>query len=572
MSDLEKVKKIINDHRLYTKNFLKIKTKSGELKPFIYNNPQTKFDRIWQKQVELGKPVRLLVLKARQEGISTYTEGRAYYYAATKKNRNVKIVAHEDEGTNNLFGMSKTFHENVPKSIEIEDKQLINIRPKEKYSNRKELIFEDTGSQITMKTAGSDSEEKGSGVGRSQTIHFLHGSEVAFWPAAKQTLTALLQTVPDLPDTVVVLESTANGVGDYFYTLWQKAKAGEIDFIPVFLSWMEMEEYKIPLVHGESLLPYDEEELRLRELYDVSDAKLKWRRQTIRSKCQGDIEQFHQEYPSDDREAFIVSGRPFFVQKNLIEFKKDFQSEPIRIGDLEWDDPDNAEESGVHFVDNPKGLIWAWEEPKPFGCYCIGGDVAEGLEKGDYSSLDVLDRDNFTQIAQWHGHIDPDLLGIEAVKLAKWYNKAWIGIEVNNHGLVTNKAILRLNYFRIFQRQIMDEQVPAETDKVGWRTDTLTRPLMLDDLKKAMRDGLVIQSEKTISECITFTCNAKGKPEAAGDCHDDTVMSMAITVQVHKLCPMSRPKPKTMSTIHARDVHVRNKPTKNKPSSRVTGY
>jgi hypothetical protein len=567
VAEIDKVKLILKDNRLYTKNFLKIKTKTGELKPLIYNEDQEELDKIWRELELKGKPVRILVLKARQKGISTYVQSRGFHQAATRRNQNIKIVAHEDDGTDNLFKMSKTYHDNLPETVKLSDGNPVQIKPKEKYSNRKELIFEDTGSQITLKTAGQDTEEKGSGVGRSQTIHFLHGSEVAYWPAAKNTLTALLQTVPDLSGTVVILESTANGVGDYFYVLWQKAKNGEIDFIPLFLPWFKSSEYEIPLEPGESLEPYDDEESSLKERFNLSDAKLKWRRYAIKAKCQGDVEQFHQEYPSDDQEAFIVSGRPFFEQKALLEIKTKYQEEPKRIGNLEWIDPEHPEKSGVNFVDNPKGYILIWWEPKELGCYCIGGDVAEGLEKGDYSNLDVLDRDGFEQAAQWHGHIDPDLLGYEAVKLARYYNSAWIGVEVNNHGLTTNKCIAKLKYSRLYIRKTLDEREPDPTDKLGWLTNTQTRPIMLDEYKKAQRDGLKIHSERTISECMTFVKNEKGKPEAQGDCHDDTVMAGAIAIQMHKLCPMSRP-------ISAEEQKKRRRRHREeaRPGSEVTGW
>jgi hypothetical protein len=564
--EISKVKRLLKNHRLYTKNFLKIKTKSGELKSFIFNKPQEELDRIWQGRAEQNKPVKLLILKARQEGISTYVEARGYHQAATKRNQNIKIVAHEDDSTDNLFKMAKTYQENVPESIIGDSGKEYQIRPKEKYSNRKELIFESTGSQITMKTAGKDTQTSGSGVGRSQTIHFLHGSEVAFWPAAKQTLTALLQTVPDLPGTVVVLESTPNGVGDYFHTLWDKAKKGEIDFVPVFLPWFIHDEYETQLEPGESLLPYDDEELSLKKRFNLSDAKLKWRRQTIKSKCQGDVEQFHQEYPSDDQEAFIVSGRPFFDQQKILEIKTKHQKPPIKRGYLEWVNPDDKR-GDVTFIEDPKGYISIWSEPKPFGCYCIGADVAEGLEKGDYSTCDVLDRDSFEQAAQWHGHIDPDMFGEELVKLAIYYNRCWIGPEINNHGLTTAKAIVKLRYPRLYMRKTLDEREPDPTDKLGWRTDTQTRPIMLDDYKKAMRDGLIIHSETTIGECLTFVRNEKGKPEAQGDCYDDTVLAGAITIQMHKLCPMTRP-----ISLEEQKKRRRKLQEEMEPGSDVTGW
>jgi hypothetical protein len=197
----------------------------------------------------------------------------------------------------------------------------------------------------------------------------------------------------------------------------------------------------------------------------------------------------------------------------------------------------------VTFVDDAKGYISIYENPQPGGIYCIGADVAEGLAKGDYSDAQVLRRGRGTpldQVAVWHGHIDADLYGTELVKLAKYYNQCWIGIEVNNHGLTTIKAVIRLKYYRVYMRQRLDEQQPDDTDKLGWQTNTQTRPIMLDDLKKSIRDGSInIHDYGTIKECFTFVVNDKGKPEATGDCNDDSVMALALAVQMHQLCPMS---------------------------------
>jgi hypothetical protein len=571
----DKLKRILTNHRLYTQNFLKIKTKAGAIVPFKYNQAQNKLDRIWSELEAQKKPIRIILLKVRQFGGSTYILGRGFHQAATGKNQHVKIVAHEDDGTDNLFQMCVTFYQNLPDTIELVKDVTAQIKPLPKYSNRKELVFSDRGSRITLKTAGKDTEEKGSSVGRSQTVNFLECSEVAFWPAAKNTFTSLLQTVPDLPGTVVAIESTANGIGDYFYTLWQDAKKGINGFIPVFIAWWEHDEYETPLNPGEILAPYDEEEKSLKKRFNLSDAKLKWRRQAIKIKCQGKVEIFHQEYPSDDQEAFLVSGRPYFNVDSLVKIKDNYQKEPIKRGNLEWIDSNNKVNGGVKWIDNEDGFISIWSEPKPLGCYCIGGDVAEGLEKGDFSSLDVLDRDEFRQAAKWHGHIDADLFGEESVKLALYFNKAWLGDEVNNHGLTTNKTIAKLRYPRMYIRKVLDEREPDPTDKLGWQTNTQSRPLMLDEMEKAIReDGLILHSETTISECFSFVRNSKGKPEAQEGCFDDSVISMAITIQMHKLCPMSRPNPKEADPLaHRNDYHQREKRRKGpERASEATGY
>jgi hypothetical protein len=570
-TELTKVKRIVKDHRLYSKNFLKIKTKAGTLEPLIFNEAQETLNQIWKELEQQGKPVRILVLKARRLGISTYVQAKGFHFASSQKYRHVKIVSHEVESTETLFEMSKLFYDVLPETIALSDNTTVQIKPKSKYSNRRELVFDDLKSQITLKTAGKDTDEKNaSGVGRSQTVHFLHCSEVDFWPAAKNTLVSLLQTVPNLPGTVVILETTANGIGGYVYKLVQQIQNGESDYVLVFLPWHIFKEYRIPLEPGETLEPYDEEELSLIERFKATPEQLKWRRQTIRNECQGDVDQFHQEYPSDIQEAFLTTGRPFFNRKALVKIRDKHQREPIERGYLEWLDPGNKLNGGVKFIDDPKGYISIWADPKPLGCYCIGGDVAEGLEKGDYSDLDVLDRDTFEQAAQWHGHIDPDLFGEEAVKLAIYYNRCWLGAEINNHGISTNKAIAKLRYPRMYMRKVLDEKQVDPTDKLGWRTDIQSRPLMLDEMEKAIRDGnLIVHSEETISECLTFVRNDTGKPEAQADCYDDRVIGMAICIQMHKMCPMSRPEYREENTFKPR---TRRSSNNSDVRSEVTNY
>jgi hypothetical protein len=573
-----KIKRILNSPRLYAKNFLKIRTKPGALVPMICNSVQEHLATIWDAEELAGKPVRLIVLKARREGISTYVQSRFFQFCATHKYRHAKVVAHASDATDTLFEMSKTFYDCMPTTVELVPGQKVRIKPIVERSNAKELVFGDLKSQLTLKTVGSDSENtaSGSGAGRGETVQFLHCSEVAFWGAAKKTLTALLQTVANLPGTVVVLESTANGVGNHFHTLWIGAVNGDNDFVPVFLPWHIFEEYMIPLSDGETLEPYDDDEQALLKKYpNMTPEKLKWRRYTIRNECQGDVEQFHQEYPADDQEAFIITGRPYFDAKSLVAMRDKYQRKPLRRGYLEEDD-----NGYVTFIDEPKGYISIYEEPTPGGVYCIGADVAEGLAKGDYSDAQILRRGRGTpldQVAVWHGHIDADLFGAELVKLAKYYNQCWIGIEVNNHGLTTNKAVIRLKYYRVYMRQRLDEQQPDDTDKLGWQTNTQTRPIMLDDLKKSIRDqSVIIHDYCTIEECFTFVVNDKGKPEATGDCKDDSVMALAVAVQMHQLCPMSGvdiPIPPIPGSGR-RDFHSRLKQRDRQRdvASSVTGY
>ena len=168
-------------------------------------------------------------------GFSTATESIIFKNVVTKHNYSAGIITHKEDATANLFNMSKRMLEYLPEEL----------KPEQKKSNAKELIFNnDTGtgldSKIRCMTAG------GKGVGRSDTFTALHLSELGFWEGDKKaTLTGLLQAVPNTPESIVIIESTANGF-DYFKELWDKAVKGENDFYPLFIGWNELETYQMP--------------------------------------------------------------------------------------------------------------------------------------------------------------------------------------------------------------------------------------------------------------------------------------------------------------------------------------
>ena len=530
--------KLKNDKPWYIENFLKIRDKRAQIIPFTLNHAQRRvLDLIKQDELE-GKPKRYIVLKARQMGLSTLFEGLIYQDTSTHENKNSLIIAHEEQASTNLFNMSKLYYENTPEVI----------RPMKKYANGKNLVFENPTaddneklknpglrSKITIATAGAGE------VGRSATYHNIHASEVAFFPDAKTTMLGLLQAVPDQPNTMVVMESTANGVGDWFHEMWMKATRGENEFTPVFLPWFIQPEYTRPFRsdaektmlitqietvtqdnNGNPVHTYEKE---LMQKFDLTYEQMNWRRYTINNKCQGDEILFMQEYPSTPEEAFISSGRPKFSIKALKKYQT-ITKEPEARGYL-------IEKNGkVELLEDPKGYISIWKKPQPSMQYAIGSDVAEGLIEGDYSCAVVGD-DNFDVVAMWHGHIDPDLFGHELVKLAVYYNQAYLGVESNNHGLTTLMAIKKLEYWNLFFSKSYDKIADTMTQKLGWTTTARTKPFMIDKLAEFIREHhLGIYSDLIISEGYTYVIEDNGKTNAQVGCHDDTIMATAIMLQL----------------------------------------
>lgn len=530
--------KLKNDRRWYIENFLQIRNKRAEIIPLKLNQAQQIVMDIVERDDELGIPKRYIVLKARQMGLSTLFEGLIFHDTSTNENKNSLIIAHEEPASQNLFQMSKLYYENLPDLI----------RPMKKYSNGKILSFENPETDENKKQGNAGLRSKisiataGTGeVGRSATIHNLHVSELAFFPDPKTTMLGLLQCVPDEANTMIVLESTANGVGDYFHELWVKAVKGENEFVPIFLPWFIDLSYTRPFRsksekqqfidevestsinnNGETVYTYEHE---LMKKHNLTYEQLNWRKYTIANKCQGDEMLFMQEYPSTPEEAFISTGRPKFSLKALKKYQTITQ-EPER-GYLRINS-DNK----IDFIPDAKGYISIWKKPEPDRFYCIGADVAEGLAHGDYSCGLVGDED-FDIVAMWHGHIDPDLFGIELIKLGRYYNDAYMGVENNNHGLTTLSIMKREEYWNLYFSKSYDRIADKLTQKLGWTTNGRTKPLMIDKLAEFIREMFLgIYSDLIISEMFTYVIDDDGKTNAQSGCFDDTVMAAAILLQL----------------------------------------
>jgi hypothetical protein len=313
---LEVLKRLVTDSMFFIETQLMIRTKAAKIINFSTNTGQKKLNAVVERIRRSGRPVRVIVLKARQIGFSTYIGGEIYHKTTTRENMRAAVIAHDKDSTANLFEMHKLF---------FDTQRELAFRPMRKNLNEKVLSFENPTTNPALKRANPGLRSRievhtagDKNAGRSNTYQIIHASEVAFWEDAKTTMTSLLQTVPDLPETEVYLESTANGIGGYFYDMWQQAKRGENDFVPVFVAWWEHEEYQTAVpARFEVGAPGWEEEVELQKAYNLTLGQLAWRRSKIANNFSGDKELFKQEFPSNDAEAFLVSGRATFDRDKL---------------------------------------------------------------------------------------------------------------------------------------------------------------------------------------------------------------------------------------------------------------
>lgn len=496
----------------YIQSFLKIKTKDNRIVPFMLNGPQRRLYEIIKREAQANKPIRIIILKARQMGFSTLTEALIFHRTATKHNVNSLIIAHKDDAASNLFGMSKLFYNGLPKIL----------RPARRASNAKELIFDapsrsaqkGLNSRLKCATAGGD------GVGRSDTFSNVHISEFAFWGGSKmETLNGLLQSVPSTPGTMVVIESTANGF-DEFKRLWDAAVKGENDFVPVFFPWFELEEYQRPYDGFE--LTKDERELQSR--FGLTPEQLSWRRWCVKNNCAGDEDLFRQEYPSAPEDAFVATGESVFDTKKITD-RLCSVTKPIKQGFFVYS-YDGMTVSDIRWNESGRGSIKIYSEPKEGFPYVLGGDTAG--EGSDRFTAHILDNTSGEQTAVLlSGAIDEDEYARQVYCLASYYNNALVGLEAN-FSTFPIRELARLGYSRQYVRETPDTFSGAVRKSYGFRTTAATRPVIIAGLVAVCRDSIqLINDGDTLREMLSFV-RARGKPQAEAGEHDDLVMGLAI--------------------------------------------
>jgi len=526
---------------------LAIETRAGELVPYRPKPAQAKLDALLSAQATRGLPGRLIVLKARRLGVSTWTQGMFYSLAHLQPRRHGYTVAHREDSSEYLLEMAHGFDRHLPDAERL---------PKAR-SNPGEIIWAPPhDSRLEMHTAGRINVGSEASLARGREIHYLHASEVAFWDSAASTLRAILQAVSGDPGTIVIIESTANGAAGEYYERWRAAveemrSKGKRSrgYWPVFLSWLTAAEYALSLHQGEDLGNLTEEEERLRGL-GATPEQLNWRRQKVANDFNGDEDRFRQEYPATPDEAFVTSGRPA-IPASIIRRHEKLQCPPRRTVALDVDPVLKVRDV---LPDSPRA--WhVWREPQEHHDYIVFGDVAEGSlsdasdprSEPDFCAGVVLDRRELAIVATLRARIDPDLFGEELLAAARWYNAAWASPESNAAGVATVLTFVRRNYQHLYQRQRAPENIAAGEDAPlwGWKTTGGNRDLMIDSYLALCRpdppgdiwDGkLAVYDPRIVAEERTFVWRGSKRQHQAG-AHDDLLFACFGAVQLHQACP-----------------------------------
>jgi hypothetical protein len=461
-----------------------------------------------ERQYNLGLPVRIIVLKGRQVGISTASEGVLFNWCFIHPGTQSLVIAHDTKASQHLFGMAKLMWE----------EWVFRSAYHEKHNSQKSLGWLETRSAMSVSTA------KNAGSGRSFTYHAVHCSEVGFWEDPERLMVGLNQSIPYKHGTIVIYESTANGVGNWFHEEWLRAVHKESNFIPLFFPWFCHSEYRIDATTL-SQQELFEDERELAKLHDLDLAQLAWRRHAIANLCMGDENQFRQEYPCTPDEAFLSTGTHIFPLTRLAEC---YQPKAGITGFLHDDN------GTIKFTPDPTGPLTVYTWPsgdRDWGKYVVAGDPSRSTY-GDPSCIQVFNRRTFEQVAVWHGHMDPIPFAHEIMRLGFYYNTALINSEINGPGYGTIGVMMQLGYPDIWRHRWADKSPGKLSQSYGWMMSYQRKHWAVSEVVNLIAQGaLSIHDEITYDEMRNYVQLPGAEMGPASERgHDDSVTSLMIAI------------------------------------------
>lgn len=526
---------------------------TGRDVPFKLNRAQ----RFYLRELEILRmanvPIDIILCKARQWGGSTLTQLYMLWIQLIHRvNWNSVICGHVETASRNVSGMLQKAINNMPDWASD-----IKLKTNPYQGSQKTRVINATNSRYSIGSA-----EKPEAL-RSEDISMAHLTEVGLWKATKgkkpeDLVQAIFGSIFSGPYTMKILESTAKGVGNYFHRTWIDAVAGKNNFKAVFVPWFMIDIYSTAICHQDYysfILSMDEYEYWLFELGATLEA-INWYRS--KKKEMNDQWRMCSEYPSTAAEAFQSTGRRVFPAKYVESVRRTcidpcFYGEFVGNSEKGKSALENIKFSYLDPTPDKENILWVWSLPdlsvKYRDRYIVTVDVGGVSENADYSDIAVADRLPMLEnegvpeiVAEWHGHIEHDLLIWKAVQIATAYGNALLVIESNtletegtegdNFEYVLDEIVDC--YDNLYSRTTPEQIKQGMPTKYGFHTNTKTKPTVINFLRSAARDGQYIERCKpTTFEMDTFELKDDGKQTGATEgCHDDRVMARAILIYV----------------------------------------
>lgn len=565
-----------HDYPFWAAMFAYIKRKGGGTDVlFRLNRPQRKLIKRLEKMRKAGKPIRLILLKARQWGGSTAIQiYMAWLQLVHEVGLNSLIIAHQGTGSDEIKDMFDRMIKSYPVEMlhELGDAYAPN-EPKMVGVGKSGNIFRvpQRNCKIKIGTAERPNSCRGG------DYNLVHLSEVALWKETdgkkpEDIVRSACSGILLRPYTMIVYESTPNGVGNFFHKEYLAAKKGLSQFEAMFVAWFEIEQYELPFENEAEKYEFAKKLFANRRNEEIKSDREEpgtylwrlWEKGATleaihwyvseRSKYtnHGDMAS---EYPSDDIEAFTYSGRKVFSSEDVEQFRPACRA-PRWIGEI-YGSADEGEKAieGLRFKKEADGRLFMWHDVEKSDIeevtdrYLVVVDVCKGHTKNaDFADILVIDRlfmmDGEPPVvaAEWHGHIDMDKLAWKATQVAAYYNNALLVIESNT--LETNNTKGEAEYIltlihEVYGRQLYARKQSAEDirqglpKKYGYHTNPLTKKVVIYNLKVVIRERLYIEREEAcLDEYLTYVETENNVFEAMEGYHDDRLMTRAIGMQV----------------------------------------
>lgn len=552
---------------------------SGQYVPFVLNGAQRRLTDVLEGQRARRQPLRVILLKARQWGGSTLIQMyMAWIQSCLTTNVHSLITAHVKDTSKSILGMYTTMLDGYPRelwtNVDTDDRSAPAFKPFERSTNIR--MITGRGCRVTVSSAECQEALRGSDVALA------HLSEVAFWPSTPgkspaDYMRTVTGTVGLQPLTLVAMESTANGTGNFFHDEWQRCVSGQGDKEPVFVAWYDIEMYRRELTRAsadelwEAMTDY---ERGLWDDYGLDLEQIAWYHFKARE-CQS-LDTMHAEFPTTPREAFVNSGANVFRAED-IERMRGY----CRAG----------------IEDSVMAGLTVWQPPAPGHEYMVTVDVGGRSAKADFSVVAVLDTaPPMEVVAQWRGHCDHDLLGDKAMEVAERYNHALLVVESNTLETTDESvsgvgvlARLAERYDNLYCRMVPDLCGESATSRPGLHTNRRTKAMMIDLMIRALRvvpappddsdrsgasgqdaDPTAYYIERDSEACnelAAYVCLSNGSYAAPSPKHDDILMTraMALYMAAH-IPPRGRDDTRQMSDVVGmacpwRDSRPRRRPT-----------
>jgi hypothetical protein len=500
--------------------------------PFVLNPSQRKVHNALKAQHEKNRPMRVVVLKARRQGISTYTDNMMCAHALGRSGTNSLIVTHDFRSSKELFKNPKTLiNEYLPKKKSL--RSVLNLPAQTQHK----ITFPhaDGDSYLTIATAGNVEG------GRGMSLTDLHCSEAAFYPG-QGTFAALLPTVPRAPDTMVIVETTANGrtgIGQVFFDFWMASVRGDTEFTPIFLSWL-IDPTCVDFDHPVPDAPKDDDERLLMieginidgKLIKATPQQIAWRRMTIDSPaCRGYVEIFDQEFPVTPDVAFISTGEPAFTREEMAIARNTIQ--PYKRVEIAGEASSTS--SHIYCKPNDVSPVFQWEPPIKDHRYYFGVDAARGKDEGDFAAIVGVDGESGHQVLRYAQRVDPEYLARLCHYIGHYYNKGMLCIELTGNLGLWCQMRLRdyFHYPNLYRwRGTRDDKVaPGFTagkrgGTYGWETTYRSRERLLITYRESILHRMVtIRDEEVVRQMDVATRKDSWERWEIAFGHDDILMA-----------------------------------------------